>query len=438
MTALIHVVEDDADHLFALCDLIGAAGYAAEGFASGEAAMAATSRPDLVITDLRMPGMDGLALLTAARERDPDCPAIMISGHGDVPQAVQAMRLGAEDFLEKPYDSMHLLMVIERGLRTRATRAEITRLQAEVARRDETPSLLGQSSALSELRKRIEVLGPTDIDVVLTGETGTGKELAARALHAASGRAGGPFVAVNCAALPENLFEIEVFGHVDGAFPGARDKPGKLEAASGGTLMLDEIEAMPPALQPKLLRALQERHVERLGENTLRPLDLRVIATSKTDLRPMTLDGSFRADLFYRLAGAEVTVPPLRALGEDIVLLFTHYATLSARRHGRDLPVIDHALKQRLLRRAWPGNVRELRAAADRLALGLDLPDAAQSAPAPASEPASLADRVAAFEAREILATLERCRGNTERAARALGMARRTLNDKISRYGIRL
>lgn len=434
MSPLIHVVEDDRDHRVALCDLIEAAGYRAEAFADGGAAMAAESRPDLILTDLRMPGMDGQQLLEAARDRDPDCPVVLISGHGELAQAVQAMRAGAEDFLEKPYDGMHLLTVIERGLRSRATRAEIGRLQERITRRDEG-GLLGQSAAITALRARIAAIGPTDLDVVITGETGTGKELVARALHSASPRAAGPLVAVNCAALPESLFEIEIFGHVAGAFPGAQDKPGKLEAASGGTLMLDEVEAMPAAIQPKLLRALQERAVERLGENRLRPLDLRVIATSKTDLRPLTLDGSFRADLFYRLAGAEIAVEPLRGLGEDIVLLFSHYAALAAARYGRDMPGIDYALKQQLLRRSWPGNVRELKALAERFALGLDIPDAPA---APAAEPESLAARVAAFEAREIRLALERCRGNTERAAKVLGMARRTLNDKISRYGIRV
>ena len=434
MSPLIHVVEDDHDHRVALCDLIEAAGYRAEAFADGAAALAATSRPDLILTDLRMPGIDGQQLLEAARDRDPDCPVVLISGHGDLAQAVQAMRAGAEDFLEKPYDGMHLLTVIERGLRNRAARAEIGRLQERITRRDEG-GLLGQSAAMAALRARIAAIGPTDLDVVVTGETGTGKELVARALHAAGPRAGGPFVAVNCAALPESLFEIEIFGHVAGAFPGAQDKPGKLEAASGGTLMLDEVEAMPAAIQPKLLRALQERSVERLGENRLRPLDLRIIATSKTDLGPLTLDGSFRADLFYRLAGAEIAVEPLRVLGDDIALLFSHYAALAAARYGRETPKVDYLLRQRLMRRAWPGNVRELKALAERFALGLDLPEGPTAASA---EPESLAARVAAFEAREIRLALERCRGNTERAAKALGMARRTLNDKISRYGIRV
>lgn len=435
MSALVHVVEDDADHRAALVDLIEAGGYGAMGFASAEAALAARGPvPDLIVSDLRMPGIDGFGLLERLKERAPDLPVILITGHGDVPHAVRAMRLGAEDFLEKPYDASHLLAVIEKALRAGATRGELKRLQAELARREEG-EILGRSAAIEGLRARIVALGPLDLDLVVTGETGTGKELVARALHAASGRAEGPFIAVNCAALPEHLFESEMFGTVSGAFAGAPDKPGKLEAASGGTLVLDEIEAMPAAMQPKLLRALQERAVERLGENRLRPLDLRVIALAKADLRPLTLDGSFRADLFYRLAGAEIALEPLRALGEDIVLIFAHFAARAARRHGRAEPALSYGARQGLMRRPWPGNMRELKAAAERFALGLDLPDAPPPAAASAE---TLAERVAAYEAREIRAVLERCRGNTERAAQVLGLARRTLNDKIARYGIRL
>ncbi|MBW0157044.1 sigma-54-dependent transcriptional regulator [Sedimentimonas flavescens] len=434
MSALIHIVEDDADHRAALCDLIEAGGYRAEGFASGEAALAAPVTPDLIITDLRMPGMDGFELLEALKIRMPGLPAILITGHGDVPHAVRAMRLGAEDFLEKPYDAAHLLVVVDRALRAAATRAELGRLQTELQRRDGA-EILGQSPAIEALRARIAALAPLDLDIIVTGETGTGKELVARALHAVSPRAAGPFVAINCAALPEQLFEIEMFGHVAGAFPGALDKPGKLESASGGTLVLDEVEAMPKPAQAKLLRALQERQVERLGENTLRPLDLRIIALSKSDLSKLSLDDSFRADLFYRLAGAEIVLEPLRGLGQDIVQIFVHFAELAARRYGKALPEVPYLLRQQLLRRPWPGNVRELRASAERFALGLDLPDA----PAAAQDaPQSLADKVAAYEAREIRATLERCRGNTERAAQVLGIARRTLNDKIGRYGIRV
>ncbi|MFP1643549.1 sigma-54-dependent transcriptional regulator [Pontitalea aquivivens] len=433
MNALVHVVDDDADHLAALCDLIEAGGHRVQGFTSGAQALAVPDQPDALITDLRMPGMDGFALLEALRARGGDLPVIMLTGHGDVPHAVRAIRMGAEDFLEKPYDAAHLLMVLDRTLRARATREELARLQDAVRVR-ESGAILGDSVAIIALRDRVAALAVLDVDVVVTGETGTGKELVARALHNQGPRAPGPYVAINCAALPEALFESEMFGHAAGAFPGAPEKPGKLESAHGGTLVLDGVEALPLTLQAKLLRALQERQVERLGENRLRPLALRVVATSKADLRAMTLDGSFRADLFYRLAGAEIATPALRELGDDITVIFTHFARLAAGRYGRPLPDLPFALRGALLRRPWPGNVRELKTAAERFALGLDLPEALPPAAAPAE---TLADRVAQFEAREIRATLERCRGNTERAAQALGMPRRTLNDKMNRYGIR-
>lgn len=431
---LIHVVDDDGDHLAALCDLLQARGYRVTGFASAEAAYASPVTPDLVVSDLRMPGWDGLDLLEHLRSRHPDLAVVLLTGHGDVPQAVRAMRLGAEDFLEKPYDGAHLIAVIDRALRNVAMRAEVVRLRQELSQRPQT-TLLGQSAAIQELRARIAALAPLTVDIVVTGETGTGKELVARALHDASPRRDGPFVAINCAALPEALFEIEMFGHVAGAFPGAGDKPGKLEAASGGTLVLDEIEAMPHAVQAKLLRVLEERGVVRLGEHHMRPLDLRLIALTRADLRELTLDGTFRPELYFRIAGSAVQLPALRETGHDIPLIFTHFVTEAARRASLPVPEINYVLRQRLMRRPWPGNMRELRAVAERFALQIEQPDLAA---APSAAQDSLADRVAAFEAREIRTTLERCRGNTERAAQVLGMARRTLNDKIHRYGIRL
>lgn len=435
MTARLAIVEDDADHLAALCDLLEAAGYQVTGFSSALAALPVLSSdlPDLLITDLRMPGMDGLALLAAVKTLPHDLPVILLTGHGDVGHAVQAVRAGAEDFLEKPYDAKHLVAVIGRALAARATRAEVGRLQQVLAEAADV-TILGQSRAIQALRDRIAALAPLDVDVLITGETGTGKELAARALHAASPRSAGPFVAVNCAALPEAMFETIMFGHADGAFPGAgKAKSGKLEASSGGTLLLDEVESMSPAMQAKLLRVLQDRAVERLGEHGLRALDLRVISTSKTDLRVAGQSGAFRPDLFYRLAGAELVTPSLREAGEDIALIFAHYAQLAARRYGRTDPDMGFGLQQHLKRRPWPGNVREVKAAAEAHALGLlEL----RADDVPTLPDLTLTDRVAAFEAREIAAALDRHRGNTIRAAETLGLPRRTLNDKMRRYGL--
>jgi len=432
MTARLFVVEDDADHLAALCDLMQAAGHQPSGFSDPALALAAVrdAPPDLMLSDLRMPGMDGLELLKAVKALPLDLPVILLTGHGDLGHAVQAIRAGAEDFLEKPYDARHLVAVVARALAARATRAEVGRLQQILAETAAT-SILGQGRALRGLRARIAALAPLDIDLLIIGETGTGKELVARAIHAASPRAAGPFVAVNCAALPEQMFETLMFGHAAGAFPGAGEaRPGKMEAANGGTLLLDEIEAMPLGLQAKLLRALQERTVERLGENGLRPLDLRIIATSKTALRGAE---GFRTDLFFRLAGAELATPPLREAAEDIPLIFSHYAQLAARRYGRPDPRIPWPLQQELKRRAWPGNMRELKAAAEAHALGLlEL----RRDETPILPDISLADRVAAYEAREIAAALERHRGNTLRVAHSLGLPRRTLNDKMRRYGL--
>jgi two-component system C4-dicarboxylate transport response regulator DctD len=431
MTAHLFVVEDDTDHLAALCDLLQAAGYRVTGFAGAALALGAMPpAPDLLLTDLRMPGMDGLALLQAVKARGGDLPVIVLTGHGDVGHAVQAMRAGAEDFLEKPYDAAHLVAVVARALAARATRAEVGRLQQVLAERAEV-SLLGQSRAMRALRARIAALAPLEVDVVVSGETGTGKELAARALHAASPRAQGPFVAVNCAALPEAMAELVLFGHAAGAFPGAGEaRCGKIEAAHRGTLMLDEVESMPAAVQAKLLRVLEDRAVERLGENGLRPVDIRVISTAKVDLRQHP---GFRPDLFYRLAGAHLATPTAHDAAEDIPLIFAHYAQLAARRYGRPDPALPWALQQALRRRPWPGNLREVKAAAEAHALGLYDPDPRSAPPAP---PGTLAERLADFEAREIAAALDRHRGNTQRAAEALGLPRRTLNDRMRRFGL--
>ncbi len=428
----VFIVDDDADHLAALTDLVEVGGHVVRGFEQAQAAVAAAAitPPEAILTDLRMPGMDGMGLLSAIAAQGNDIPVIMLTGHGDVAQAVRAIQAGAEDFLEKPYDAAHLLSVLTRALRARATRAEVARLQRELLLK--SGAILGDSPAITMLSERLSALAPLDVDVILTGETGTGKELAARALHAASKRAQGPYVALNCAALPETMFELEVFGHAAAAFPGAQEKPGKLESANGGTLVLDEVEGMPLPLQTKLLRALQERQVERIGENHLRPLDIRILTTSKTDLRAASAEGRFRADLFYRLAGAEIALPPLRSLGQDISLIFAHYVSLAARRYGREVPEISIGLRRDLMRRDWPGNVRELKTVAERFALGLGV-----GLPVDLPKGETLPERVADYEAREINAALDRYQQSVERAAQSLGIPRRTLADKMARYGIK-
>lgn len=430
MAARIDIVDDDLDHLTALTDLMETAGYEVRAFNAAQGLLAAImDPPDMVISDLRMPDMDGLGLLCALHDKALAVPVVLLTGHGDVVHAVEAMRAGAEDFLEKPYDAAHLLSVVQRTVGAQAARREVARLQQVLAERDQV-SILGKSRAMRGFRDRIAALASVDLDVIITGETGTGKELAARAIHAGSARSDGPFVALNCAVLSETSAETILFGHGAGIFAHDADgRAGKLEAAHGGTLMLDEVETMPPAIQAKLLRVLQERMIERIGETAPRPLDLRVIATTKTSLR---LCDGFRADLYFRLAGTELVTPTLREAGEDIPLIFAHYAQLAARRYGRADPQLPWELRQKLKRLAWPGNVRELRASAEAYALDLfQMPGTNATA-----GPVTLADRVANFEAREIAAVLDAHVGNTLRAAETLGIPRRTLNDKMRRYGL--
>lgn len=431
MSARIFVVDDDADHLCALCDLIQTSGYTVQGFASARDALdTLVPEPDLVISDLRMPNMDGIAFLKEVKARMFDVPVVLLTGHGDIGHAVDAIRAGAEDFLEKPYDSAHLLAVMRRALEAQAARREVVRLQKVLSERADA-GILGKSRAMRDFRKRIAALASVDLDVLITGETGTGKELAARAIHAGSGRSDAPFVALNCAALPEAMAETILFGHGAGVFAHDADgRAGKLEAAHGGTLMLDEVETMPVAIQAKLLRVLQERNFERIGETAARPLDVRVIATTKASLR--MLDG-FRPDLYFRLAGTELTTPTLHEAGEDIPLIFAHYAQLAASRYGRADPKVPWALSQKLKRLAWSGNVRELKTSAEAYALGLFDPGGMEST---TPGPVTLAERVSEFEAREISAVLDTHAGNTLRAAETLGIPRRTLNDKMRRYGL--
>lgn len=431
MSALIFIVDDDADHLSSLADLVEASGYRSQQFQSAaEALNEMSAEPDLVISDLRMPKMDGIDFVKELRTQEYAVPVVLLTGHGDVGHAVEAMRAGAEDFLEKPYESAHLMAVVRRTLDALAARKEVSRLRKMLDERA-NDRILGKSRAMQQFRKRIAALASVDLDVLITGETGTGKELAARAIHAASSRSQGPFVALDCAILPESAAETILFGHGEGVFAhDAKGRAGKLEMAHGGTLLLDEVETMPIIIQAKLLRVLQERSFERMGDTVTRQLDVRVIATTKINLR---LSDTFRPDLFFRLAGTEFTTPTLHEAGEDIPLIFAHYAQLAAQHYGRDAPKLPWALSQKLKRQTWSGNVRELKTSAEAFALGLfELEDSGAATPGRQT----LTDRVAEFEAREISAVLDAHAGNTLRAAETLGLPRRTLNDKMRRYGI--
>jgi two-component system, NtrC family, C4-dicarboxylate transport response regulator DctD len=400
--------------------------------------------PHVVLTDVRMPGLSGLDLLRTIQERGLPTEVILITGHGDVPMAVEAMRAGAFDFLQKPYVPDQLVAAIGRAAEQARLKRELSDLrrkldggEAQLATR-----LVGASRVMEDLRRSLLDLATIPADIILLGETGTGKEVVARCLHDFSPRARGPFVAVNCAAIPAELIESELFGHEAGSFTGAAgQRIGKFEFANGGTLLLDEIESMPLLAQAKVLRVSPERVVERLGSNRQITLDLRIIAASKVDLAAESQAGRFRADLFYRLNMATLDLPPLRDRGDDCVILFHHFLADAARRFGRPTPSLHPADIGALLSHDWPGNVRELKAAADRFALGLpttgrsigDILGHRTIAPAGIS----LADRVASYESHLIETELDRHGDSIAAAAEALQVPRRTLSEKMTRLGVR-
>ncbi|MGK6311679.1 sigma-54-dependent transcriptional regulator [Neorhizobium sp. DT-125] len=391
----------------------------------------------VVVSDIRMPGIDGMTLLHRIRELDAEIPVILVTGHGDVQLAVKAMREGAYDFLEKPFTPQHLAGIIRRALDRRGLVLENRRLRAVAGKRDDVEARLpGRTQVMVDLRYRIRAIGATDADTLIIGETGAGKEVVARALHDVSTRANKPFIAINCAALPENLIESELFGHEAGAFPGAlRPRYGKFEHGRGGTILLDEIGSMPVDLQAKFLRVLQERVITRLGSNETVPLDVRFIATSKVDLEAEVAAGRFRADLFYRLNVATIHVPSLMQRRADIPLLFLQLVREAAARYGREDVDVPADVISAVAQRDWPGNVRELRNAADRLVLGLD-PKPGETAGSAKDGAGRLADKVAAFERNLIAGEIAAHGGALRPVYESLGISRKTLYEKMQKYGL--
>jgi two-component system C4-dicarboxylate transport response regulator DctD len=435
------VIEDDEFLRHGLKQLLEGAGYRAHVYELANAALEEIGalQPDLVLTDLYLGDkndINGLDVVARLHELDPELPVILMTARGNIPVAVEAIRAGAYDFVEKPFDNERMLVLLERACEARRLVLENRRLQGQLTFASGIERILvGESEGMKALRNAILRVAPAPANVIILGETGAGKEMVARCLHEFSGRKGN-FVAINCAAIPDNLFESELFGHEAGSFTGAsKQRIGKLEYADGGTLFLDEIEAMPMHLQVKILRVIQERQVERLGSNKLMPIDLRVVAASKVDLKEHSAQEKFRLDLYYRLNVASVRIPPLRERREDIPLLFAHFLREAALRFGQQPAVPSKEVQQELLVHDWPGNVRELRNAAEQLQLGIPLTIGDGR---PAAENQSLEAILGSVEKAVIDATLRRHDGSANAACADLQINYSTLYRKMKAFGMDL
>lgn len=429
------LIDDEPDVRAATAQSLDLAGFTVQAVSSGERALELVGFGFLgiILSDIRMPAMDGLTLMTRVHEVDCDIPVILLTGHADVQLAVRAMHEGAFDFIEKPFDSGKLAKVIARALDYRRLVLENRSLRAAASQRDDLEQrLLGRSAGMVDLRRRIRTIGPSDADVLIVGETGAGKGIAARALHDTSPRAQRPFITIDCAALPAALMESELFGHEAGAFAGAhRARFGKFEHARGGTVLLDDIASLPLEMQGKLLRVIETRAITRLGSHDAVPLDLRFLATTRVPLEAEVRAGRFRSDLLYRLNVVTLHLPSLAARRDDIALLFLHLLAEAARRHETDPAPPNAALIAQITSSDWPGNVRELRNAADRYALGI-----IETQPNMTSSQDRLAMRVAKFERREIEAALAAHNGHLRKVYEALGISRKTLYEKIQKHGL--
>jgi two-component system nitrogen regulation response regulator NtrX len=446
----ILIVDDEPGVRNALSGVLRDEGYSVDAVDSGEACLERLSRRDVdvVVLDVWLPGMDGLATLARMRERQVDAQVVIVSGHGNVESAVRAIKMGAFDFVEKPLSLEKTVLVVRNALRQRHLEAENLALRAQM---DAHHTMVGESPGMMRLREGVAMAAPTNARVLIFGENGTGKELVARNIHALSLRRTGPFVEVNCAAIPEELIESELFGHVRGAFTGAvADRRGKFELAHGGTIFLDEIGDMSLKTQAKVLRVLQEQVMEAVGGSTRIKVDARVLAATNKDLRAEIRAGNFREDLFFRLNVVPISVPPLRERRGDIALLAEHFMAMLAKEYGRRAKRFDADAQEALQRYAWPGNVRELRNVIERLMImvpgervsGRDLlfldqsaaqPSAADAAPAPLMP---LHDARDDFERQYILRALAAQNGNISRTADVLGVERSNLYRKMRAFGI--
>jgi len=447
------VVDDEEPQREMLRNILERAGFAVETAAEGREALGRLDDGpfDLLLTDQRMPGMDGLELLDRAHKVQPETPVVLMTAYGTVSTAVEAMKRGAADYLTKPFEREELLLVIEKAMRQRRLEEEVATLRGALRDRYRLDNIIGASTGMQQVFALIERVSCTDVPVLVTGESGTGKELVARAIHQSSRRARGPFVALNCAAVPETLLESEFFGHERGAFTGAtRAHAGRFEQADCGTLFLDEIGAMRVDLQAKLLRAIQESEVQRLGSTLTRKVDVRIVAASSEDLEAAIRRRSFREDLYYRLNVVPIHIPPLRERVEDIPLLADHFLSAAAARFGRGSIALSPQALERLQQHCWPGNVRELEDGIERMVVLTrgprleveDLPPAIQRGPGPGGGSADEfrlppgGVRLPELERHLIRQALERSRGGLGQAARLLGLSYKTLQYRVRKHGL--
>jgi two-component system response regulator AtoC len=447
------VVDDDAAVSQVLTALLGQAGYRTARASSGDEALKLLEQGpvDVIISDVRMPGLDGMALLERVRRGWPDIPVILLTAHASVTLAVEAMKAGAHDFIEKPFERDSVLFVVKKALANSAVR--------EPPRTGIGQRLLGTAPALDEVRDRIRRAAASNATVLIRGETGTGKELVARSIHEQSARQSGPFVALNCAALPENLLESELFGYEKGAFTGAGSrKPGRVELSHGGTLFLDEVGDVPLSTQVKLLRVLQERAIERLGGSGSIKVDVRFVAATHRNLEQLMSEGKFREDFFYRLNVVPIEVPALRERAHDIEALSLHFCESAARANGKERAELETGVAPLLAQQAWPGNVRQLENFVERLVVLSEGPlitradverelarealrqrvgsTVLQSAATNSNRGVNLSEQRAESERQIIRDALQRAQNNRSLAARLLGISRRTLYNKLEELGI--
>ncbi len=442
----IYVVDDEESMRVAISQWLTLADFHVESYGDGKTALKNLNCDfdGVLVTDIRMPQMDGLELMRNTLLIDNEIPVVFITAHGDIPMAVSSIREGAYDFIEKPFEPEILLETVRRACEKRQLVLENRQLRTRLEHSSVIAGkLLGNSEDIQLLHQEIRDLGPTDASVFLTGDTGCGKEVVAHCLHEASERRKGKFVAINCGAIPEALFESELFGHEAGAFTGAQSRRiGKFEHACGGTLFLDEVSSMPLNLQIKVLRVLQEREIVRLGANRRIPINIRIISATNSDPRKAIAEGTFRADLYYRLNVAEINIAPLRKRGSDILLLFDYYALRAAERYKRDpLPLTSEGIAI-LMAYSWPGNVRELINVAERYVLS-SLPVQKRIAhilqhmdSVISTHSTSLAEQTANFEHCVLEQALRRHRGNIGKIMEELNLPRRTLNQKMQNHGL--